>query len=275
MFYRAVTLAALRREVSVHDPEALTALAESLELRLAHGGEGMLVDGEDVTGELRAPDVDASVSSVAETAGVRRAVLRPQREAAGDGNVVMVGRDIGTIVLPGSAKVYLDASVEERARRRALELQAQGARRSEADVRANLEHRDAIDSQRSEAPLRAAADAHVALRPTASTSRAWWSWSSPRWLSSNEAAAVRYLVPAGPRRHAHLPADVRERGGGGAVANVPQDGPLIVAANHQSFSDPPLLVYAISRPLFFLAKRGLFTGPIASLALRRCGMRTP
>lgn len=162
VFYRAVTLAALRREVSVHDPEALTALAESLELRLAHGGEGMLVDGEDVTGELRAPDVDASVSSVAETAGVRRAVLRPQREAAGDGNVVMVGRDIGTIVLPGSAKVYLDASVEERARRRALELQAQGARRSEADVRANLEHRDAIDSQRSEAPLRAAADAHVA-----------------------------------------------------------------------------------------------------------------
>ena len=161
VFYRAVTLAALRRRVPVDDPEALTALAESLELCLAHNGEGMLVDGEDVSGELRTPEVDASVSPVAQTAGVRRAVLGPQRETARGGNVVMVGRDIGTVVLPGSAKVYLDASVEERAHRRALELQAQGASRSEADVRATLERRDAIDSQRSEAPLRAAADAYV------------------------------------------------------------------------------------------------------------------
>ena len=159
VFYRAVTLAALARGVDVRDAAALTALAAALDLRLAHGGEGMLVDGEDVTAGLRAPEVEANVAQVAQTPGVREAVLAPQRAAAEGGGVVMVGRDIGTIVLPGAAKVYLDAPVEERARRRALELAQKGRAAAEGDVRRGLERRDETDSRRESAPLRAAADA--------------------------------------------------------------------------------------------------------------------
>ena len=161
VLYRAVTLAALDSGVSLADDEALSALAESLDLRLIDSGEGVLIDGVDVTGGLRTPEVEAAVSTVSRVAGVRRAILAPQRDAAQGGGVVMVGRDIGTKVLPDSAKVYLDASVEERTRRRAMELEQKGEPRTEADVRANLEMRDAIDSQREEAPLRTAEDAYV------------------------------------------------------------------------------------------------------------------
>ena len=161
VLYRAVTLAALGSGVSLADDEALAALAERLDLRLIHGGEGVLIDGVDVTGGLRTPAVEAAVSTVSRVAGVRRAMLAPQRAVAQGGSVVMVGRDIGTKVLPGSAKVYLDASVEERTRRRATELEQKGEPRAESDVRANLEMRDAIDSQREEAPLRTADDAYV------------------------------------------------------------------------------------------------------------------
>ncbi len=161
VFYRAVTLAALRRDIALGDEGALTALAEGLDLQLAHHGEGVLLDGEDVTAQLRAPNVDASVALVAQTAGVRRAMMAPQRAAAAGGSVVMVGRDIGAVVLPDSAKVYLDASVGERARRRAQELQEKGALLSETEVRASLERRDETDSQRQEAPLRVADGAHI------------------------------------------------------------------------------------------------------------------
>lgn len=161
VFYRAVTLAALDSGVSLANDEALAALAERLDLRLIDGGEGVLMDGVDVTGGLRTPEVEAAVSMVSRVAGVRRAMLAPQRDVAQEGGVVMVGRDIGTKVLPGSAKVYLDASVEERTRRRVTELKQKGELRAEVDVRANLEMRDAIDSQREEAPLRTADDAYV------------------------------------------------------------------------------------------------------------------
>ena len=161
VLYRAVTLAALHSGVSLADDEALSALAERLDLRLIHGGEGVLIDGVDVTGGLRTPEVEAAVSTVSRVAGVRRAMLAPQRAVAQGGSVVMVGRDIGTKVLPGSAKVYLDASVEERTRRRTAELEQKGEPRAESDVSANLEMRDAIDSQREEAPLRTAEDAYV------------------------------------------------------------------------------------------------------------------
>ncbi len=161
VLYRAVTRAALDSGVSPADDEALAALAERLDLRLIDSGEGVLIDGVDVTDGLRTPEVEAAVSTVSRVAGVRQAILAPQRAVAQGGGVVMVGRDIGTKVLPGSAKVYLDASVEERTRRRATELEQRGEPRAEADVRANLEMRDAIDSQREEAPLRTADDAYV------------------------------------------------------------------------------------------------------------------
>ncbi|HID88060.1 MAG TPA: (d)CMP kinase [Anaerolineae bacterium] len=166
--YRAVTWVALERGIPIHDEAAITALAEELEIRItpptAEDGRQYTVyaDGQDVTWEIRRPEVDAHVSPVSAYPGVRAALTAQQRRIAQGGRVVMVGRDIGTVVLPGAdLKIYLDASPEERARRRYRELLARG---QEADYRAILREmrkRDTIDSQREAAPLRPAEDAVV------------------------------------------------------------------------------------------------------------------
>ena len=160
VFYRAVTIAALDGALP-RDEDSLNELAERLRIELLDGSDRVLIDGSDVTSRLRAHDVDATVSSVAKVPGVRRAMVAQQRATAEGGSVVMVGRDIGTIVLPDAVKVYLDAPLEERARRRHAELTGAGNARSEADVRADLELRDKTDIQREDSPLRSADDAYV------------------------------------------------------------------------------------------------------------------
>ena len=111
---------------------------------------------------LRSPEVGEAVSLVSRVAGVRRAMVAIQREIANEGRVVMVGRDIGTVVLPDAPlKAYLDASPEERARRRHAEVQAAGRSETLDEVRAELAMRDEIDTRRDASPLRPADDALV------------------------------------------------------------------------------------------------------------------
>jgi cytidylate kinase len=166
LIYRAMTAMALRAGAALDDAESLVPLAA----RVALGDDGtgkltrVLLDGEDATGTIRTNAVDAAVSAVSSVPEVRTALLERQRAIAADGGIVVVGRDIGTVVLPDAdLKVYLDASVEARASRRIAErgLDPAGA---EADlVRDQLRARDALDSGRAVAPLRPAADAvHVA-----------------------------------------------------------------------------------------------------------------
>jgi cytidylate kinase len=120
------------------------------------------VAGRDITWETRLPAVEANVSVVSAYPGVRAALSRQQRRIGQRGKVVMVGRDIGTVVLPeADLKVYLDASAEERARRRFNEITARGGTANYADVLAKVVERDRIDSTRDVAPLRAAEDAVV------------------------------------------------------------------------------------------------------------------
>ncbi|MXY59672.1 MAG: (d)CMP kinase [Chloroflexi bacterium] len=159
VYYRAVTIAALDTATPLDDEAALSRLAEAIAVRIGDGGLSVLVDDVDVTSRLRAPEVDAAVSPVAKVGGVRRAMVAQQRATAEGGDVVMVGRDIGTHVLPDAAKVYLDASPEERARRRSKELAETAQARSEDEVLGNLRMRDAIDSGREDSPLRVADDA--------------------------------------------------------------------------------------------------------------------
>lgn len=165
LFYRAVTWLALERAVDLGDSAALTALVG--EVQLAADAEGRLarviVDGRDVTDDIRTAAIDERVSEVARTPEVRRALLPRQRALAAEGGIIMAGRDIGTVVLPDAdVKLYLDASAEERARRRAME---RGLAPDDDEVRqilAELRRRDQVDSTRPVAPLRAAADAvHV------------------------------------------------------------------------------------------------------------------
>jgi cytidylate kinase len=169
VMYRAVTLAALRGAVPVGDEQAVEALARkvTLDVRPPSMGDGrqydVLLDGLDVTWELRSQQVDANVSQVSMYAGVRQAMSARQREIGLRGAVVMVGRDIGTVVLPeADLKVYLDASVEERARRRWHEAVTRGeAVMSYEDVLQAMRERDRIDSTRQVAPLKVAAGAVV------------------------------------------------------------------------------------------------------------------
>ncbi|MDA1036631.1 MAG: (d)CMP kinase [Chloroflexi bacterium] len=158
MMYRACTLLALRTGVDPDDEVGLANVARATILRFVASldGDRLLADDEDITDELRPPEVQAAVSSVARVSGVRTAMVAQQQQMAEAGEVVMVGRDIGTKVLPNAAKLYLDASIAERVRRRSAEEQG---RVTVEDVRADVEHRDRVDSEREDSPLRAADDA--------------------------------------------------------------------------------------------------------------------
>ena len=166
VMYRAVTWVALQRGVPVDDEAGVTTLAESLEIRVVPPSQEngrcytVLVDSQDVTWQIRQQAVDKAVSPVSAYAGVRRALTRQQRRIAAEGRVVMVGRDIGTVVVPGAdLKLFMRASVEERARRRHRECQARGESADYEQILADLRRRDQIDSQREHAPLRPAQDA--------------------------------------------------------------------------------------------------------------------
>ena len=177
--YRAVTWAAMQRGTVLADHDAVGALAEMLDIDILSPSDDLtdgrqttvLVDGEDVTWAIRTPDVDRNVSTVSAIARVRAALTQHQRRISrrfGENNeaggLVMVGRDIGTVVLPDAPlKVYLDASAEERARRRYEELIRRGKDVNYADVLADMRRRDEIDTTRAVAPLRAATDAHILM----------------------------------------------------------------------------------------------------------------
>ncbi len=168
LMYRAVTWLALERGVDPNDEEALARLAERADIALEPGPpdapEAAVVraDGRDVSDRLRSAEVGEAVSLVSRVPGVRTAMVALQPTLAREGGVVMAGRDIGTVVLPDAPlKVYLDASTEERVRRRHEELLATGQDATPEQVREELGLRDAIDSGRDVSPLRPAEDAVV------------------------------------------------------------------------------------------------------------------
>ncbi len=165
--YRAVTLAALKRAISIEDEAAVTHLSHELNMEIkpvAGETDGrmytVLINDEDVTWELRSPEVDTHVSLVSSYLGVREELVRRQRQLGEAGSVVMVGRDIGTVVMPDAPlKLYITASAKERARRRWEERQAQGHVNDYENILADVMRRDKIDSGRQYAPLRPAEDA--------------------------------------------------------------------------------------------------------------------
>jgi cytidylate kinase len=166
--YRAVTLAALRGQVATTDALGLAALATERHIDVAPptATDGryydVRLDGEDVTWPIRNPAVETQVSLVSAHPEVRAALLPAQRRIAAAGPVVMVGRDIGTVVVPDAGvKIFLEASLAERAKRRHDELRERSDSIPYEEVLADLKRRDAIDSGRPSSPLRAAPDATV------------------------------------------------------------------------------------------------------------------
>jgi cytidylate kinase len=164
LLYRAVTWLAEARGVPVDDPEGLVDLVAGVELAEDAAGrlERVHVDGVDHTADVRGPAVEAAVSAVSAVPEVRAALLARQRDLAAGGGIVMAGRDIGTVVLPdANLKIYLDASVDERARRRAEERGLDPDGPAGIAILEALRRRDRLDTTRAVAPLRVAPDARV------------------------------------------------------------------------------------------------------------------
>jgi len=168
IMYRAVTLAVIRKGIDINDEDEVTRLAQIVHIdvrspSIADGRkEDVLLDGEDVTWAIRDPEVEKWVSKISAYAGVRKAMTQLQRRIGKRGRVVMVGRDIGTVVMPDAdLKIYLDASLEERARRRYQELVQRGESVTLKEVLVGLKKRDQIDSSREIAPLKPAKDAVI------------------------------------------------------------------------------------------------------------------
>jgi cytidylate kinase len=155
VMYRAVTLAVLKQGISVQDEAACTRVAQETQIDVAPPSQDdgrlndVLVDGVDQTWGIRQANVDANVSPVSAYPGVRKALTEQQRRIGLRGKVVLVGRDTGTVVLPeAQLKIYLDASVEERARRRYDECIARGDEVTYEEILEAMRERDQIDSSR-------------------------------------------------------------------------------------------------------------------------------
>jgi cytidylate kinase len=160
--YRAVTWYALQHGIDVRDAAQLARAVHdvTIDVQFRDGGTAVVIGGHDATPHLRDPEVERNVSIVSRVPAVRERLVRIQRALAASENVVMAGRDIGTVVLPQARlKVYLDASAAVRARRRAE--QEPGAVADIEELRRSLERRDDIDSRREASPLTAAADAVI------------------------------------------------------------------------------------------------------------------
>lgn len=168
IMYRAVTWIALDHDMDLHDETLITQMAQTaqIDIRPPSQTDGracdVIVGGRDVTWDVRSGDVESHVSLVSAYPGVRKALSEQQRRIGLRGRVVMVGRDIGTVVLPeAELKVYMDASAEERARRRHAEIVERGGQADYDEILQKMIERDRIDSTRAVAPLRPAEDAVI------------------------------------------------------------------------------------------------------------------
>ena len=161
--YRTLTYKALQNKIPLHDEERVTQMAKATEVALNHSRAGTVwCDGEDVTSLLRSPEISRGVSVVAAYAGVRERLVELQRREAERGGVVMDGRDIGTKVLPeASLKIFLTATLQERARRRWEELSRDGKAVEMEEVVLDMETRDRKDTERKLSPLKPAEDAII------------------------------------------------------------------------------------------------------------------
>ncbi|MEO8463302.1 MAG: (d)CMP kinase [Chloroflexota bacterium] len=304
LFYRAVAFEAGRRGISPSEPERLAGLVD--EIRVVADGAGrydtVTVGGIDVTASVHSQAVDETVSAYAGVPALRDALLVRQRALAAEGGIIMAGRDIGTVVLPDAdLKVYLNASVEERARRRAGERgDAAGGPNVEATL-TQLRERDELDASRPVAPLRQAPGAVVietdgnSFEQTVALVRA-----SVERLEGADHAKPEPEAEA-PRRARHPsvgPTPIATRVTAiiaiasfvmrlianffthvsieGDMASIPRHGPVLIVANHVSNADPVLiggfLNARIGRPLNWMGKREVFEMPFISWLARHGGI---
>lgn len=158
--YRAVTWEALQEGTDLEDESALVEVAKRCDIRFADNGCSVLLNGQDVSEQIRFPEVDSSISAVVRFPGLRKILVQQQQRMGARGRAVSEGRDVTTVVFPNAeVKIYLDASLDERAMRRYREMEAKGHNLDLSQVRKDTARRDAADETREHSPLRVAPDA--------------------------------------------------------------------------------------------------------------------
>ena len=289
LLYRAVTWLALRRGIKADEIDAVVHLVPEVEFGADDQGRlsRVTVDGEDVTKDVHGPDVDASVSAFSGIPQLRDALLERQRSIAAGGRIIMAGRDIGTVVLPDAdLKIYLNASPEERARRRAEERGLDPNGPEAAEVLADLRRRDKLDSGRAVSPLRPARDARAIVTDG---NRFEQTVAMVVGMIRGAERAPEHATD-GPPIEGHLTPLIRVVAWGarvvsravarlrieGAIDEIPRQGPVILVANHASNADPVViggfLTPRLGRRIHWLGKKELFDWPIVGWAARNGGV---
>jgi len=264
--YRAVAWAANRKGVSLDDEKALLELLETR--KIVPGPEGVCVDGASVEGQIRTAEAGEAASRVALHPGLRRKLVALQRSLARPPGLVMEGRDIGTVVFPDATlKLFVSATAEARAVRRYQELRARGEHADPQAILAQIRERDRRDTERAASPLVRAPDAVLldttAIAPEEQVSLATH-WATLAMKPVSRPGLV-YAFGAGfTRLFARTLLDFHLEG----LDRIPRRGPLIVACNHISFWDPPLVGAHLPREMHFVAKAELFHNPLFGALIR-------
>ena len=272
--YRAVTLKALGAETALDDPDELGRIADVARIEFVESDGAprrVMLDGEDVTEEIRSQRVTDAVSVVSSHAPVRKAMVRKQRALADRGGVCLEGRDIGSVVLPSAhVKVYVDASVDVRAQRRRRELKDKGVSRSLEEVRKDIIERDRRDSTREVSPLRIPVGAQII-----DTTRMSIDEQVDAVVATAQRVAERIagLIPEQKGRnpfakrrpyfaiwHSGALVLLKLIWGLRVVRKEKTDYTenFIYAGNHRSNTDPPIVSASIPREVYFVAKTSLF-----------------
>ena len=268
--YRSIGLFMLKNNVDIKDTEKVVSLLGSftLELKFIDGKQVILLNGEDVGDTIRTPEVSMAASAVSAIKEVRAYLLDTQRNIAMRNNVIMDGRDIGTVILPyAEVKIFLTASPEARAKRRYDELIAKGQKVNYEDVYREMEERDRNDSTRDIAPCVPAEDA-VFLD------------NSNLDLNGTKDAILKIVKKKSKNRSYYIKfrnffapfvrffQRIKVKG----IENVPKEGPVLFCANHIALRDPVLIAAACKREITFLGKKELFKVPLLKRLLKKLGV---
>ncbi len=282
--YRAVTHAVLQRGIDPENPEAVTAVARSinLDLRIEDKRPVLFLDGESVEGAIREPAVSNAVSPVSRHPGVRHEMVRLQRAIASGGGIVAEGRDTGSVVFPyAHVKIFLVADLGERAERRRRQLGEMGVDQQVEEIADNITARDAIDSSREHSPLIKPAGAFTVDTSALTIDQ---QVSEIERLTREEAARLAHLgVPSGERnrfekmqvyyRISHFLVRQFFRLLFGLEidgdANLRYRENFIFASNHMSYFDPPVVGCALRREVSFVAKKELFANRLFAWLINR------
>ena len=276
--YRAITVKAIEHDLDPEDGERIGALALETTISLERFPDGtmqVLLDGRDVTREIRTPEVTRLVSPVSAHPLVRKVMVREQRRMSEAGGVILDGRDIGSVVLPhADVKAYMDASLETRARRRLQELTEKGTRTSLEEVRKDIELRDQFDSSRADSPLTTPVGAYVLNTTDLTIEQQVQQVIS---LAETRAAELAELIIQGRKKRPVEKIRPIYRFAHGlimfflkALWGIRIDRKIqhrynenyIFVCNHKAFADPPLVGSTLSREVYFLAKAALFRNPL-------------